>query len=344
MSTLLRNKKFIISLLLLVLVILSAGIFLFLSTHRFVYNAPGTVGNTAGNLYNKGLFAQLEDKVYFANSFDGYALYEMHADETKIRKVSNAVAQNLLAAGDCVFFFQNGTNGKGGFANVAAGRGFNRYRISRDSIDNMTKDIVIYNQLVDNDLYMLSLKNNSLRFFKMKIDQTEETELGNSNINPACARDGVVYYAGADTDHALHSFAISDDTPHIVLQRNLWYPFLYGEWLYYLDLDTNYRLFRYHMSTGETEQLTTDRVDCYNIGGGYIYYQKNSSTSPQLICMQVDGSNPTLVAEGNYTNINMTSHYVYFQEFGQEYTTYHCPLGSASYSTFQVALEAALTD
>ena len=50
--------------------------------------------------------------------------------------------------------------------------------------------------------------------------------------------------------------------------------------------------------------------------------------------MGTDGSNPTVVAEGNYTNINMTSRYVYFQEFGAEGSLYHCPLGGSSYSTF----------
>lgn len=311
---------------------------------EFPYNPPGTVGNTAGNLYNAGLYARLDDKIFFANSFDGYALYSMNIDETDVKKVSNVVVQNLLAAGDFVYFFQNGTNGSGGFENVTNNRGFSRYSISEGLIENLSKDIVVYNQLVDNDLYMLSTSKTGYRFFKMKIDSKEETELGNSVINPACARNGVIYYAGVDMDHALHSIDITEDVSRIALQKNLWFPILDGEWLYYLDLDTNYHLCRYSMLTQETEELTSERVDSYNVGNGYIYYQKNSSTSPQLKCMRTDGTEVMIVAEGNYMNINMSPRYVYFQEFGKEFTTYHCLIGSNGYGIFYGGQDAAISN
>ena len=50
--------------------------------------------------------------------------------------------------------------------------------------------------------------------------------------------------------------------------------------------------------------------------------------------MFTDGSGNKAVAEGNYTHINMTSRYVYFQLFGDESLTYHSLLGSDSYGTF----------
>jgi hypothetical protein len=50
--------------------------------------------------------------------------------------------------------------------------------------------------------------------------------------------------------------------------------------------------------------------------------------------MYTDGSYPQAVADGNYTKINMTSRYVYFQEFGEDGVMYHVPVGSTSYSPF----------
>lgn len=55
--------------------------------------------------------------------------------------------------------------------------------------------------------------------------------------------------------------------------------------------------------------------------------------------MRTDGSDNRVVAEGNYTHINMTSRYVYFQAFGDEFTTYHMPLGGSAYSVFAPAVK-----
>ena len=81
------------------------------------------------------------------------------------------------------------------------------------------------------------------------------------------------------------------------------------------------------------EVLTEDRVECFNVGEGYIYYQCNSQTAPALKMMRTDGTGLTVIAEGNYTNINMTSKYVYFQEFGSEASLYHSEIGSVFYSS-----------
>ena len=103
----------------------------------------------------------------------------------------------------------------------------------------------------------------------------------------------------------------------------------------------NYRLCRYSLSRNEIEVLTNERIDCFNVGYGYVYYQVNGEEAC-LKCMRDDGSDSWVIAEGNYTAINMTSQYVYFQMFGDDSSWYHSPLGSQSYSGFDAARQAAL--
>ena len=57
--------------------------------------------------------------------------------------------------------------------------------------------------------------------------------------------------------------------------------------------------------------------------------------------MRTDGSGAKVIAEGNYTHINMTSQYVYFQEFGNDVVLYHSQLGTDYYEKFQAAEDAA---
>mgnify|MGYP001056563777 FL=1 len=307
---------------------------------RVHMNPEGTVGNTAGNLNNSGLFCEYNGTVYFANSYDGGSLYAMSADETNIRKLNSLVVQNILAGGKYLYYFQTGSTSTSGFGQVQGMKSFDRCNLNGKGTTALTKDVVVSAQLVNNYLYMLTATNSGPSFYKVKIDNTDKTPLAALSINPACAQDGVIYYNGVESDHYLYALNTANDTTTEIWAGNLWYPILSDNYVYYMDVAENYRLCRYSLSQGVIEVLTNDRVDCFNVGSGYIYYQKNDSVSPQLICMRTDGSNAFVVAEGNYTDINMTSQCVYFRAFDDQLTTYHSFLGGSGYTDFTAAMEA----
>ncbi|MBQ9141096.1 MAG: DUF5050 domain-containing protein, partial [Lachnospiraceae bacterium] len=131
----------------------------------------------------------------------------------------------------------------------------------------------------------------------------------------------------------LYELDTATDVQSELWKGNIWYPVLEGNYFYYLDVENDYRLCRYSYVQNAVEVLTQDRVECFNVGNGYIYYQCNSLSAPALKMMRLDGSDVTVVAEGNYTAIHMTSKYVYFMEFGEEDVWYHCPIGFSIYSS-----------
>ena len=297
-------------------------------------NPPGTVGNTAGNINNQGLFCEYNGTVYFSNCLDGGTLYAMNPDETDIRKLNSVQVCNILAGGDYLYYFQLGSVDDSGFGTVANVRAVNRCDLNGKKAVGITRDVVVSGQLVDNYLYLLTAGKEHPVFYKIKIDRTDMTQLAEYSINPACAQDGMIYYNGTLDDHALYRLNTATDATEAVWNGNVWNPVLNGDYIYYMDLNSNYRLCRYSLSQQVVEILTDDRVDCFNVGYGYIYYQKNDAVNPQLMCMHTDGSNVIAVADGIYTHINMTSQYVYFQEFGMEESLYHARLGSDSYNFF----------
>lgn len=301
---------------------------------RVSMNDPGTVGNTAGNLNNAGLFCESEGVVYFSNPLDNGSLYSMTADEQNITKLGNSTVRNILAGGKYLYYFQMVASGESGLGYVRSHNSFNRCLKSGKDAASLTTDVVVTGQLVDNYLYLLTASSPTPVFYKLKIDGSDKQVLAQYQVNPACARDGVIYYNGTQSNHYLYALNTDGDTVSELWEGNIWYPCLDGSYIYYLDVANDYRLCRYDMNQRVIEVLTNDRVDCFNVGGGYIYYQRSSAAAPALMMMGTDGSNPAVVAEGNYTNINMTSRYVYFQDFGQESSLYHCPLGSAGYSVF----------
>lgn len=328
-----KQKRSILIAVLIVLILTAFTVISFF-TGKVTMNPAGTVGNTAGNLNNSGLFCEYDGTIYFSNASDNGRLYSMNPDESGLTKLSDLHVRNILAGGKYLYYFQLGDTGdSAGLGNIVSSKSFNRCSLKGKDVTCLTRDVVLQGQLVDNYLYLMTSSSSALSFYKMKIDRSETVPLANYEINPACAANGVIYYNGTQDNHYLYGLDTATDIPSEIWRGNLWYPIVDGDYVYYMDVANNYRLCRYSFSQNLIEVLTTDRVDCYNIGSGYIYYQKNGTT-PQLKCMRADGTDQKVIAEGNYTNINMTSQYVYFQEFGKETSLYHSYLGSDSYAEF----------
>lgn len=321
-------------------VLIVALMSIFMLSQRITMNPDGTVGNTAGNLNNMGLFCEYDGAVYFSNSYEGGSLYKMNPDESGLERINTLKVQNILAGGKYLYYFQTGASRITDFSEPFNVRSFERCRLNGSNSTALVRDMVVTAQLVDNYIYILTSASSGPLFYKLKIDNSDRVDLGNFPINPACAAEGAIYYNGTDSNHYLYRLDTATDTPSEVWKGNLWYPALEGDYVYYMDVANNYRLCRYSLSRDEIEVLTNDRVDCFNVGNGYIYYQKNG-TDAQLKCMRTDGSGTMVIAEGNYTHINMTSRYVYFQEFGNDTAMYHSPLGSSGYEVFYGAMEAA---
>ena len=304
-------------------------------------NPEGTIGNTAGNINNSGLVCEYNGTVYFANAFDGGSLYSMTPDEKDLRRLNSVETQNILAGGKYLYYFQTGAASTGsGFGQLDGMKSLDRCDLNGNNSIALTNDVVTAGQLVDNSLYLMTADNDGVRFYTMGIDGEDEITLAEYIVNPACAKDGFIYYNGTVEEHYLYALNTKNHVAEVIWKGNLWYPVLEGDYVYYLDVANDYRLCRYSLSQDMVEVLTNDRVDCFNVGGGYIYYQKNSTTEPQLKCMSINGSNAQVLAEGIYTDINLSSRYVYFKEFGDSTTLYHSPLGSSYYEPFYAAQQA----
>ncbi len=315
------------------IIIAGALMLLHFFSERIPANPAGTIGNTAGNLNNGGLFCEQDGMVYFSNPMDQGALYSMTVDETNLTKLYPGNIRNILVGGDYLYYFMKNPTDSTSLANLRVSHAFYRSRLNGKQVTSMTNDVVVSAQLVNDYLYLLTSTDKGPSFYKMKTDRSDKVALANYTVNPACAKDGVIYYNGTGTNHYLYALNTETDVPSELWKGNIWYPVLDGNYFYYLDVENNYRLCRYDYSQIVIEVLTNDRVECYNIGNGYIYYQCNSQATPALKRMRLDGSDVAVIAEGNYTAIHMSSKYVYFRSFSEDGILYHSLIGSDTYSS-----------
>ena len=338
-----RQKILIISSLILIVLLFAIGMIIVIIRGKVPDNPPGTIGNTAGNLNNAGYFCEKDGKVYFHNSYDGGALYVMNIDETGMERLNTLITRNILVAGDYIYYFQLGSSGVGvGMGGVRVPKSFNRCKLNGDDTASFTRDMVVTAQLVDNYVYMLIAGDDHPSFRKERIDKTDEVTLAEYAVNPACAAGSRIFYNGTESDHFLYSLDTNTDIPTEVFTGDVWYPVVYGSYIYYLDPTNGYRICRYSMADGTSEVLTdnNDHIDYYNVGGGYIYYQ-TSGKNPGLYMCYDDGDYPQLIAEGAFNSINMTSQAVYFMRYDDDVTMYKSYIGSGSISEFSAAKAAA---
>lgn len=331
-------------------ILIIAGIFVVLAVlfivnffiNRIPENPSGTVGNTASNLYNGGYFCEDSDgKVYFSNSYDNGALYVMNADETEIERLSASKVKSINTGGDYLYYYMSDSSASSGLGFVR--RVIGVYRSDKDggNLETLSRDPAGTLLLVDNYIYVQSvLDNGGINLLKISIDGEEETVLSEEKIYPASAYNGRIYYNDNTNSHFLYQLDTYTGATSTVVKYNMWNPVRQGDYVYFMDILENYKLCRYSLSEDKIEVLTSDRIDTFNVTDNYIYYQKSSDTQPGLIRISLDGSEEIMLAEGIYNNINTTSQYVYFQEFGNALATFKVAHDSTEVSEFDAAFNA----
>ncbi len=310
-------------------------------------NDENTVGNTPGNLNNNGYFCEYDGRVYFANAYDNYSLYSMNPDETDIKKLHDGSSSHICAGGDYLYYAMANAGGGSDLGSVRGSYGIYRSKLNGKSATGMDRCHIVSMQLCGNYLYYEKLDaKSSISLEKIKINKKDKQTVNpDAIINPSCYVDGIIYYNGTDEDHYLYALNTANDTSSVVWQGNIWNPIYQNGYVYYMDVENNYRLCRYSMNSDVVEILTNDRIDMFNVYGDYIYYQVSSKDAPALKRMFTDGSSQELVREGVYQNINITSEYVYFNGFKEAAPVYKTStFGPVNVTTFDAGMQAALAE
>lgn len=280
-------------------------------------NPAGTVGNHAGNLYNKGLFCEHNGKVYFSNPYDENTLYVMNPDESDSKKLGTVGVTSLNAGGKYIYYYQNGTGKGSGLGYAVETKGM--YRMSTNGKDFLClkRDPVGSLVLVDNDIYYQHFDSRvGVTLDRISIDKSKEATVLPGVTYPVSVQDSILYYANPEDNYYLYSYDTRTGMKSMVWAHRVYNPIYHDDgYIYFMDIDSTYELHRYHPMSGEYEVLTTDRVETFNVYDNMIYYQKSSMSQPALMRMQTDGYGLEVVSYGIFEKINITSNYVYYTEY-----------------------------
>ena len=290
---------------------------------------PSDFGNTAGNLHNKGLFFEMDGKVYFSNPYDYDCLYSMNLDESNPKRLTSMRAQYISGANGFLYFYMDSTkksNKVTGLGTVSNQYGIYRCKVNGSDQECLLRDFCGEVQLCGEYLYYQT-KLNGGALNKIRVDKKEKQVVAPEMISPVCYDKGTIYYTGVSEDHYIHAMDTkSGDISRDFLYGHLFYPVVMDNYIYYMNGDANYSLWRANLYTGETECVINERLDNYTMDHYYIYYTYSNNTSSQLKRCTVDGYDRTVLYEGVTNCLNLTSRYLYFKVYGNDDVVYHMPL------------------
>ncbi len=311
-------KKKIINVLVVIVIILAiaGGVVAYILSNRIEYNDADATGNSAGNLYNGGLFCEYDGYVYFSNPEDYNQLYRMDQDGENLKKIHSDKPRYLNICNDYIYYVR--FNHDSGQEVVFRGNMFGVYRlgVGDSTAEELYNDLADSLTLAGNTLYFQSYNDEDLIEVKsVDIDGKNLTKVSTDDFLPLSVYEGDIYYSNVDYNHNIVKMEVGNNLPITVKQGNYYMPIVEENILYYIDVEAGYKLMKENLETGESQVLTEDKCINYNVNTKYgvIYYQcENDEIDHRLMMMDLNGENEVLVEKGDFSNIHITKKYTYY--------------------------------
>lgn len=296
---------------------------------RTLYNESFVNGNSAGNLYNGGLFCESNGKIFFANPDDKNRLYSMDLSGENVKKLSNDTAMYINADSHYVYYVRRNGNQDEEFS-VFSFNTNSLCRIPRDGgkVVILDRDPCIYATLIGNYIYYLHYDNEeATRLYRIGIDGKDRTQLSSEYVFTCSALGQYFYYDGI-SDGNLYEYDTVSNTSHMVYECSCYKPIVTSDNnVYYMDPTQDLALVHTNTKFGNPITLTGDSVDLYNIYGSTIFYQRYGKEGSALCMIKNDGSEGRELFYGNYSSIHVTSYYLYFSDFRTK-QVYYTPIAN----------------
>lgn len=337
-----RNKIVPVIITVVVLALLISGIILYNYINRYIEVPSGYIGNTSGNNVNHGLFCESDGYIYFSNVYDSNKLYRMKNDLTEAECIRDVPVEFINVHDKKVYFYQT-PGGEGQVFGLGGLYGVCYTDITgKEGLNSIDKAIVNSMVLYGDAIYYQSYDaKEGLTLYKASpnIKKKSKEQISTKKILATCPYEGVFLTYNTENGYFLSYFNPDTDSIGLFDEIRAYNICQDGNFLYYMNIDDSYRIYRYDLSTKTQQKITDYTVDTFNVYDGNVFLQKNSETSPALIRINSDGTGEETIAEGNFKNINCTSTYTFFYGFNDGDPVYCCPTYGGSSRMFEPQLK-----
>jgi len=293
------------------------------NNNRTYFNNDTATGNTAGNIYNGGLFSENNGLIYFSNEKAGGSLYVMNSDLSNIRKLHDDKAVYINVDNNYIYYvramnIQDDNKGIMPFSNA----GVFRIKLNGSELKSITGKPSAYLRLKGNDLYFQRYDvDTGINLYKYQIDGSNERILVNDGVIPVYITDTELYFTGFSNDYNINKVNLKSFLKYDAYDGSYYCPIFMDDYIYYIYAN-NRKIYRMNMDGSNKELLVDYPCRTYNItnSGTYLYYQVDDGKNDGIYRMHLRKMTSTLLSEGSYKQINVTNSYVFFKDYDNSNT------------------------
>lgn len=335
-----RLKGILIALIVISVIVI--GVILLKISSRLPENPSDYAGNTAGNIYNRGLFAEDETYIYFANPADNFRLYRTTHDLEKVTRINQDSVEYLNPDASSHFMYYSRINYRqntyGNTVFDILSTGIYRFNLKNDNLTRLYPESCGIVLLGGNTLYYQAHgSDGNFDLYALPVNTEDEAAalLTTDFFTPANYKDSYLYYAGVTEDRSLFALSTGTGATTRIAEIDCFQPIVTAGGTYFLSLNHDYSLF-YLPNNSDTATLITDhRISAYNISkdGRTLFYQVDDGKNNRLCRYNIASKKETEIVSGNYKNLNTVSDYLFFTDFSEK-ICYGYDISSDSLFTF----------
>lgn len=297
-----------------------------LTCNKTFQNGEDEIGNTSGNIYNGGLFSEQDGMIYFSNANDKGSLYRTDANLVNFEKLHEDKAVFINVDENYIYYVRANNTRANNSRNALMYNNTGMYRINQNGsgLKAISYNPGAYLSLKGNHIYYQKYDvDNGLLLYQNTIDLSKEKLLLKDSVIPTAVMNGKLYFAGYSNNHNLNAIDLSSYNAKMILEGSFLYPIFHNGYLYYINIEDNYKIYRSNTDGSDPELLVDDRCSTYNItnSGKYLYYQIDNGESNRISRLNLETLESETLLEGNYKQIHVTSNYVFFKDF-EDTTTF----------------------
>lgn len=315
-----------------------AIIFFYNNTQDTEFNTEDIIGNTAGNLYNNGLFCEQNGRIYFSNMKDDGSLYSMDTECTNMVKIYSDKVKYINGDSHYLYYSRVNNTKENRPQSTLSFNNYGLYRINPDgsNIKLLEKEASGMLSIFKNTVhYQRYTPRTGLQLYSVQIDRKNNKKLTEDALLPASYYNGMMYYSGVSGDHDIHSLSMDTYVPQTIYSGNTFMPIATKDGIYFISVEDNYSLCRIDLN-GENKTILVDEwVSTYNISldGNTLYYQIDGGDNNRISKLDLLSMTEETIRDGNYKEIHVTSNYMFFRDFN-EANIYAYRMTSGNLSTF----------
>ncbi|GAA0291131.1 hypothetical protein GGQ92_002163 [Gracilibacillus halotolerans] len=270
------------------------------------------LGNLQGNHLNGGLWAADSEWLYYSNSIHG--INRMSLDGSDSEFLYNTSGRNFNLIDDKIYYIDLLDDER-------------MYQMNKDGTNRqLIQDVYATNLMArDNWLYYITSSEDETDYSTHLEKYNVESELGFGerileNISQFTINEDKIFYKKSQDNQLYYTdinVNVFTQEPENLIEGVYAGGFLViNDWIYYENLNANYKLYRKNMKTDQMEELTVDEVNGFNGFNGnddFIFYI-NATDNASLYKLDVSLQETEKVDEGRVIFPYLLHDHIYYMK------------------------------